>query len=68
MVACKSEWLHKCDRSHQIALVKNICEGAGRLPADRLFYDGLHAVGSTNQRHVGATVGEQPHGDDAEYR
>lgn len=32
MVACKSEWLHKCDRSHQIAPVKNICEGAGRLP------------------------------------
>ncbi len=31
MVACKSEWLHKCDRSHQIAPVKNICEGAGRL-------------------------------------
>ncbi|MBZ4261846.1 hypothetical protein LAN14_25180, partial [Mycobacterium tuberculosis] len=36
MVACKSEWLHKCDRSHQIAPDEKIFarEPVGSLRTD----------------------------------
>ncbi|MFK9878365.1 hypothetical protein ACJEQ9_28090, partial [Klebsiella pneumoniae] len=36
MVACKSEWLHKCDRSHQIAPGEKIFarEPVGSLRTD----------------------------------
>ena len=64
MADCYSERLRKCDTSHQIKAIENL--GKRETSPIVLFVDdGLHAVGGTDQRHVGAAVGEQPDGHHA---